>query len=200
MPRSNRRTGPRSRHAWMDVCCCRRTRATPWRGLGFNELYDTQYPAAVAQCTSAEDVQICLDAARGHGVPIAARSGGHSYLGYSVPNDGLVMDLRPMAQVRVLDDGTAQVGAGARLIEVYAALAEAGAPRRPPGPARRWASAASPWAAVGRAGLQVRPDLRPPGRGRGGHRRFLRAHRTRSAPSPTCTGRSAAEAAATSGW
>ncbi|GAA4975784.1 FAD-binding oxidoreductase [Yinghuangia aomiensis] len=94
--------------------------------LGFNELYDTQYPAAVAQCTSAEDVQICLDAARGHGVPIAARSGGHSYLGYSVPNDGLVMDLRPMAQVRVLDDGTAQVGAGARLIEVYAALAEAG--------------------------------------------------------------------------
>ncbi|MET7304037.1 FAD-dependent oxidoreductase [Embleya sp. NPDC005575] len=94
--------------------------------LGYNELYDDQLPAAVARCTSAADVQICLDAARGHGVPIAARSGGHSYLGYSVPNGGLVMDLRPMAQVRVQSDGKVRVGAGARLIEVYAALAQAG--------------------------------------------------------------------------
>ncbi|WP_157537300.1 FAD-binding oxidoreductase [Kitasatospora azatica] len=94
--------------------------------LGYNELNDGQLPAAVARCTSASDVQACLDAARGHGVPIAARSGGHSYLGYSVPNGGLVMDLRPMARVQVLPDGTARVGAGARLIEVYAALAQAG--------------------------------------------------------------------------
>ncbi|MFE2869836.1 FAD-binding oxidoreductase [Embleya sp. NPDC059259] len=94
--------------------------------LGFNELYDDQLPAAVARCNSAADVRICLDAARGHGVPIAARSGGHSYLGYSVPNDGLVLDLRPMAGVRVRSDGTVRVGAGARLIEVYAALAQAG--------------------------------------------------------------------------
>ncbi|WP_331766007.1 FAD-dependent oxidoreductase [Embleya sp. NBC_00896] len=94
--------------------------------LGYNELNDDQLPAAVARCTSAADVQSCLDAARGHGVPIAARSGGHSYLGYSVPNGGLVMDLRPMAQVQVQSDGTVRVGAGARLIEVYAALAQAG--------------------------------------------------------------------------
>lgn len=94
--------------------------------LGYNELYDTHLPAAVAQCTSAEDVRACLDVARGHGVPIAARSGGHSYLGYSVPNGGLVMDLRPMARVQTQDDGTVRVGAGARLIEVYAGLAQAG--------------------------------------------------------------------------
>ncbi|MDH6576188.1 FAD-binding oxidoreductase [Kitasatospora sp. MAP5-34] len=94
--------------------------------LGYNELYDGLLPAAVARCTSAADVRTCLDAARGHGVPIAARSGGHSYLGYSVPNGGLVMDLRAMAQVQVRSDGTVQVGAGARLIEVYAALAQAG--------------------------------------------------------------------------
>ncbi|MBB4946058.1 FAD/FMN-containing dehydrogenase [Kitasatospora gansuensis] len=94
--------------------------------LGYNMLNDGQLPAAVARCTSATDVRSCLDAARGHGVPIAARSGGHSYLGYSVPNGGLVMDLRPMAQVQVQPDGTVRVGAGARLIEVYAALAGAG--------------------------------------------------------------------------
>lgn len=94
--------------------------------LGYNELNDDRMPAAVARCTSAADVQSCLDAARGHGVPIAARSGGHGYLGYSVPDGGLVMDLRPMARVQAQSDGTVQVGAGARLIEVYAALAQAG--------------------------------------------------------------------------
>ncbi len=94
--------------------------------LDYNELNDSQLPAAVARCTSPADVQVCLEAARGHGVPIAARSGGHSYLGYSVPDGGLVMDLRSMAQVEVRPDGTVSVGAGARLIEVYAALAQAG--------------------------------------------------------------------------
>ena len=94
--------------------------------LGYNKLNDGQRPAAVARCASAADVQACLDVARGHGVPIAARSGGHSYLGYSVPNGGLVIDLRLMSQVRVRPDGTAVVGAGARLIEVYTALARAG--------------------------------------------------------------------------
>ncbi|WP_042367336.1 FAD-binding oxidoreductase [Streptacidiphilus neutrinimicus] len=94
--------------------------------LGFNELNDGHRPAAIARCASAADVQACLDVARGHGIPIAARSGGHSYLGYCIPNGGLVIDLRLMAQVRVHPDGTAEVGAGARLIEVYAALARAG--------------------------------------------------------------------------
>ncbi|MER6362230.1 FAD-binding oxidoreductase [Kitasatospora sp. NPDC001527] len=94
--------------------------------LGYNELNDGQFPAAVAQCVSADDVRACLDVARGHGLPIAARGGGHGYLGYSVPDRGLVIDLRGMADVVVHPDGTAEVGAGARLIEVYAALAQAG--------------------------------------------------------------------------
>ncbi|GAA4839659.1 FAD-binding oxidoreductase [Kitasatospora terrestris] len=98
----------------------------PVQRLGFNELHDDQYPAAVARCASAGDVQACLEVARGHGIPIAARSGGHNYLGYSVPDGGLVMDLRLMADIEVRPDGTAVVGAGARLIEVYAALAAAG--------------------------------------------------------------------------
>ncbi|AUG75277.1 FAD-binding dehydrogenase [Kitasatospora sp. MMS16-BH015] len=94
--------------------------------LGYNQLDDDQYPAAVALCTSPSDVQHCLDLARGHGLPIAARSGGHSYLGYSVPDGGLVVDLRSMAQVDVRPDGTTAIGPGARLIEVYTALARAG--------------------------------------------------------------------------
>ncbi|MEV4558422.1 FAD-binding oxidoreductase [Kitasatospora sp. NPDC049285] len=98
----------------------------PTARLGFNELNDGQLPSAVAECASADDVRACLDVARGHGIPIAARSGGHGYLGYSIPNQGLVIDLRRMRDIRVHPDGTAEVGAGARLIEVYAGLAAAG--------------------------------------------------------------------------
>ncbi|SEL14762.1 FAD-binding oxidoreductase [Streptacidiphilus jiangxiensis] len=130
------RTSPHSPHAAPDWKALRRRlgsrlilpgdRGYAVQRLGFNELNDGQYPAAIARCASAADVQACLDVARGHGLPIAARSGGHSYLGYSVPSGGLVLDLRLMSQVQVRRDGTAVVGAGARLIEVYYALAAAG--------------------------------------------------------------------------
>ncbi|MFL6122061.1 FAD-binding protein, partial [Actinophytocola sp.] len=63
--------------------------------------------------------------ARNARMPIAARSGGHSYAGYSSPDNGLVVDLRSMATVQVSGD-TAVIGGGARLMEVYAALAGAG--------------------------------------------------------------------------
>jgi FAD/FMN-containing dehydrogenase len=98
----------------------------PTARLGYNELNNGQFPAAVAKCVSPDDVRACLDVARGHGMPIAARSGGHSYLGYSVPDQGLVIDLRGLAQIQVNDDGTAEVGVGARLIDVYAGLAAQG--------------------------------------------------------------------------
>lgn len=93
--------------------------------LSYNPLFDNHQPAAVAHCTSPQDVQACVEVARNARIPVAARSGGHSYAGYSTPDNGLVLDLRPMAAVRV-DGDTATVGAGARLMEVYAALAAAG--------------------------------------------------------------------------
>ena len=54
------------------------------------------------------------------------RSGGHSYAGYST-TIGLVLDVTRMSTVTVNSGaGTATVGAGARLIDVYAALAQYG--------------------------------------------------------------------------
>jgi hypothetical protein len=91
----------------------------------FNPLFDARKPAAVARCVSPQDVQACVLGA-GSRVPIAARSGGHSYAGYSVPDGGLVVDVGPMSKVDVRPDGTAVIGAGARLKDVYAALARAG--------------------------------------------------------------------------
>ncbi|HEV3458985.1 MAG TPA: FAD-binding oxidoreductase [Thermoanaerobaculia bacterium] len=94
--------------------------------LSFNPLFDARRPAAMARCARPEDVQHCVAAAAAAGMPIAARGGGHSYAGYSTPEAGLVVDLSAMAGVEVRLDGTAAVGAGARLIDVYAALARAG--------------------------------------------------------------------------
>jgi len=88
--------------------------------------FNSRTPVAVARVATAEHVRACVDIARDSRLPIAARSGGHSYAGYSAPDNGLVVDLRGMAAVRVAPDGTATVQAGARLIEVYRALAAAG--------------------------------------------------------------------------
>ncbi|SER79241.1 FAD/FMN-containing dehydrogenase [Actinokineospora terrae] len=92
----------------------------------FNPAYDKRTPAAVALCTTSDHVQACVALARNSYLPIAARSGGHSYAGYSAPDGGLIVDLRGMSVVDVRPDGTAVIGAGARLIDVYTALAAAG--------------------------------------------------------------------------
>jgi FAD/FMN-containing dehydrogenase len=56
-------------------------------------------------------------------VPLRARSGGHSYAGYSTRSGGVVLDLRSLGRISVdRRAGTATVGAGAQLVDVYAAL------------------------------------------------------------------------------
>jgi hypothetical protein len=91
----------------------------------YNPRFDNHRPAAIARCTSVADVQRCVEIARNARMPVAARSGGHSYAGYSTPDNGLVLDVRPMANIQV-NGNTAVIGAGARLMEVYTALAGAG--------------------------------------------------------------------------
>jgi FAD/FMN-containing dehydrogenase len=93
--------------------------------LLYNEVLSPS-PAAVAYCATAVDVQRCVAFARAHGVRVAARSGGHSYAGYS-SCPGLVVDVSSLNRVVVATDGRhATVGAGAQLIDVYSALASAG--------------------------------------------------------------------------
>jgi FAD/FMN-containing dehydrogenase len=92
----------------------------------YNPVFDKRRPAAVARATRPEDVQACVEVAAKARMPIVARSGGHSYAGYSNADDALVVDLNPMSGVEVRADGTAVVGAGTRLIDVYTGLAKAG--------------------------------------------------------------------------
>ena len=91
----------------------------------YNERFDGMAPAAIAYCASPSDVQRCIAFARRHGVQMAARSGGHSYGGYS-SCPGLVIDVTRMAAVATGPAGSATVGAGARLIDVYSKLGSSG--------------------------------------------------------------------------
>jgi FAD/FMN-containing dehydrogenase len=90
----------------------------------FQPQYDSLRPQAVAYPGHAEDVATCLAFAQRYGLPLAARSGGHSYAGWS-SGDGLVIDVSRLADVAGNAAG-ARVGAGARLIDVYTGLAAAG--------------------------------------------------------------------------
>src|SRR5215469_2673345 len=92
----------------------------------FNPRFDDVQPMAIAYCASPLDVQHSLAFARRFDLPLACRAGGHSYGGYSTTS-GLVVDVTRMKDVSVdVAAGTATVGAGARLIDVYAALATHG--------------------------------------------------------------------------
>lgn len=89
-------------------------------------LYDTRFdairPLAIAYCESIDDVQACVRWCKRNGVRPAARSGGHSYGGYSTVGDGLVIDVSRLDRVVIFAAG-AQVGAGAQLGDVYRRLA-----------------------------------------------------------------------------
>jgi len=93
--------------------------------LLYNTRFDGSSPLAIAYCESAADVAAALSWARRTGVPMTARSGGHSYAGYSTTR-GLVIDVSRLAGVQLGSGATATIGAGARLVDVYAALAARG--------------------------------------------------------------------------
>lgn len=78
-----------------------------------------RHPALIARCADAADVTATLAFARGNGLPIAVRGGGHSYPGLSVIDDGVVIDLRRINQVALkVSERRATVGGGALWSEV----------------------------------------------------------------------------------
>jgi hypothetical protein len=92
-----------------------------------NARYDGARPLAVLRARTASDVRAAVRWSGRHDVRIVARSGGHSYAGYSTSDGGLVVDLSALSGIAVsADRRTVQVGAGARLIDVYTALARRG--------------------------------------------------------------------------
>jgi hypothetical protein len=60
-----------------------------------------RHPGLIARCAGVADVIEAVRFARSHGLLVAVRSGGHSYPGLSVCDEGMVIDLGLMKGVRV---------------------------------------------------------------------------------------------------
>jgi FAD/FMN-containing dehydrogenase len=58
-------------------------------------------PAVIARCSRAADVAQAITFARDNDLEISVRGGGHSYAGYGVCDDGLMIDLSPINSVSV---------------------------------------------------------------------------------------------------
>ena len=92
----------------------------------YNTRFDALKPAAVAYVAGDDDIRTALSYARAHGLHVAIRNGGHSYAGWSSGNGRLIIDVSKLNGVRA-SGGSAVVGAGSKLIDVYRALAAKGA-------------------------------------------------------------------------
>jgi FAD/FMN-containing dehydrogenase len=90
----------------------------------FDPRFDGIHPAGIAYVKSAHDVGTCLAFVRKFGIKFAARSGGHSYAGWS-SSTGLIIDVENLKGVQI-SGTTANVGAGTRLIDFYNGLAAHG--------------------------------------------------------------------------
>ncbi|WP_435253017.1 FAD-binding oxidoreductase [Streptomyces tendae] len=91
----------------------------------YNTRFDTLKPTAVAYAAHPDDIRTALSYARAHHIPVAIRNGGHSYAGWSSGDGRLIIDVSKLNRVRA-SAGEAVVGAGAKLIDVYRALAAKG--------------------------------------------------------------------------
>jgi FAD/FMN-containing dehydrogenase len=91
----------------------------------FDPRFDVIKPAGIAYCGTPHDVSTCLAFVRKFGLPVAARSGGHSYGGWS-SSTGLVVDVTRMNSFLVGPGGTVRVGTGTRLVDFYSGLAAHG--------------------------------------------------------------------------
>lgn len=92
----------------------------------FNTRF-ARFPAGIIVCSSAADVQNAVRWARQNGLPLCARSGGHSYEAFSTLDDALVIDVSGLTDVTMdAARGEAAVGAGVRMLDLYRRLSAFG--------------------------------------------------------------------------
>jgi FAD/FMN-containing dehydrogenase len=116
----------------------------------FDPRFDRLRPQGIAYCRNSADVAACLSFASSYGLPVRARSGGHSYAGWSSVTGGLIVDVSQLDHFSAghssaghtsagsgsigsgggdntsAATGTVRVGAGLALIDLYSRLASRG--------------------------------------------------------------------------
>src|SRR5437879_9185029 len=77
------------------------------------------HPISIAFCVSETGIQHAIERAKAENWPVAVKAGGHSFEGFCLNDDGLVVSVSPMREMQ-LDPktGILTAGAGCRLEEV----------------------------------------------------------------------------------
>jgi FAD/FMN-containing dehydrogenase len=84
-------------------------------------------PSAIIRVANVDDVRRVINTARDEGYELAVRSGGHSVVGHSTTDGGLVIDLREMSKIDIDSAArTAWVETGATALQVTQALSPHG--------------------------------------------------------------------------
>src|SRR5688500_15453286 len=71
------------------------------RSLTWNELKPERYPHAIVQVASERDVVETVRFARSNRMKVAVRGGGHSWVGFSLRDQSLLIDLGQLKQLSV---------------------------------------------------------------------------------------------------
>jgi FAD/FMN-containing dehydrogenase len=84
-------------------------------------------PSVIVRVANVEDVQRAIETARDENCELAIRSGGHSPVGHSTTDGGIVIDLREMSAIDIdAEARTAWVETGATALQVSEALSKHG--------------------------------------------------------------------------
>ncbi|WP_020412871.1 FAD-binding oxidoreductase [Microbulbifer variabilis] len=84
----------------------------------FNKRIDF-LPRIIALCKNEKGVQQAVHYANTHSLDINIKSGGHSFEGFSLNNDGLVIDVSLMSGLELRADNRLIAGPGVRLVQLY---------------------------------------------------------------------------------
>ncbi len=85
---------------------------------GFNKRID-KYPQVVALCKNTAGVAEAIKYASENKIPVAIKSGGHCMEGFSVNDNGMVLNLSLLNTITWADKETITVGPGCKLFQLY---------------------------------------------------------------------------------
>jgi FAD/FMN-containing dehydrogenase len=77
---------------------------TTRQGIVWNGVVPAHRPKLICAVADEHDVVQALDLARRHGLKVAVRGGGHNWVGFSLRDDSLLIDLRRLNELLSLDE------------------------------------------------------------------------------------------------